>query len=465
MFASVADGTIRRYDASDQQGRISWKSTTRITVESRGRNIATRVWALCILQDGTLISADSLGQVQFWDSETGSLKQTIEQSDSKADVLDLAVSSDETKIFASGVDSRVVCMERQSDNQRWVLTHAQRPHTHDVKSLEICRKKTKQKTPEGEPVIADILVTGGVDTKICTYDMAMFHRRRPRTIYPWPTTTPVFMAAKARMLGLMREDKVDIYRLHEKQKNKISSPVLVPEEETLVGTVEIRHPSNLSCASISSDGNYLAVANMVSFYLFALSFGDEGLEAKRISADFELKESVSAMRFLSDSVVALSCTNGSMHILSLEKTGTDHEIHSLGTVDSDTTTDFSFGTISTPPSGAFVALQRNGWNDGGVEIISVEKGGSARAHWTLPAFDSPVTNVTFLDDDRLAVACLNFSLYIFDVKERRLNQWNRNESNGSPNSLPSELRDRKDYPVRLLPHGGNPNRVLVVSLT
>lgn len=462
IFASVADGTIRRYDGTDQLDRVTWKSATRITVESRGRNIATRVWALCILQDGTLISADSLGQVQFWDSETGSLKQTIEQSDSKADVLDLAVSTDETKIFASGVDSRVVCMEKQSDNQRWLLTHAQRPHTHDVKSLEICRKKTKQKTLEGEPVMADILVTGGVDTKICTYDMGMFSRRRPRTIYPWPTTTPVFMAAKARMLGLMREDKVDIYRLHEKQTTKISTPVLVPEEETLIGTVEIRHPSNLSCAAISSGGKYLAVANMASFYLFALSFGGKGLEATRISLDLQLKEPVSAMRFLSENIVALSCTNGVMHILSLDKTGVDHKIHSLGTVVSDAS-DFSFGSISTTPSGAFVALQRNGWNDGGVDIISVEKDGSARPHWTLPTFDSPVTNVTFLGDDRLAVACLNFSLYIFDVKERRLNQWN--ESAGYPISLPSELRDRKDYPVRLLPHGGNPNQVLMVSLT
>ena len=146
-----------------------------MTVESRGRRVPTRVWALKCLPgdvvDGdavgggggratspmTVVSGDSLGHVQFWDGGTGTLLDTFRQNDDGADVLDLAVSGDGMRVFASGVDSRVICVERSDQHQhargqraaetvgaqdaRWMLTQAQRPHSHDVRSLAICHKQ------------------------------------------------------------------------------------------------------------------------------------------------------------------------------------------------------------------------------------------------------------------------------------------------------------------------------------
>jgi U3 small nucleolar RNA-associated protein 4 len=116
-----------------------------MTVESYGRTTPTRVWTLKALADGTIVSGDSLGHVQLWDGITGMLLQCFDQNDNNTDVLLLAVSANECRVFASGVDSRVICVERSvtiplvsSGPPKWVMTRAQRTHTHDVKAMAMC---------------------------------------------------------------------------------------------------------------------------------------------------------------------------------------------------------------------------------------------------------------------------------------------------------------------------------------
>eukprot|EP00977_Amphora_coffeiformis_P003458 scaffold638_cov168-Amphora_coffeaeformis.AAC.40 len=464
IFAGIADGTIRRFDCSEKNERTAWKSVTRMTVESRGRNIPTRVWALQALNDGTLVSGNSLGQVQFWDGETGALEQSIEQTDTKADVLDLAISSDEAKVFASGIDARVICIERQlgTENSVWMLTHAQRPHTHDVKSVEIACKKTKHKDSEGNLVSTDILITGGTDIKICTYNVTEYHTGRPRTIYPWPTVSPVFIAGKARMIGVMREEKVDLYRVTGKrERENISNPVSVNETDTLVGTVEIHHGSNLTCATMSDDGRYLAVADSKSVYLFVISFKKERLQTKQLKMEKDVKSPVSAMKFSNDTTLIASCVDGSTLVVSLEDgkiSGNNAQRVSGSKTESN---EFPVHSIVTCPSGTLFATQRNTLQGGVVETYSIGKEGTVRHLWTLPSLDSPIADVSFLDENRIAVGSIDFELVIFDIKEQRLNQWN--VGTGSDQSLPPDLKKRRDHPVRVFPAVGNPNQVFLVS--
>jgi WD40 repeat protein len=104
-----------------------------------------RIWCLKALDDGTVVSGDSCGNIQFWDMLSGVLLQTFEHNPNNADVLDIAVTDDQCKIMASGVDCRVVCIERissvwhtaQKNDRKWILTSPQRSHTHDGASLAI----------------------------------------------------------------------------------------------------------------------------------------------------------------------------------------------------------------------------------------------------------------------------------------------------------------------------------------
>lgn len=63
------------------------------------------VWALEVLPDGTLVSGDQEGAVQFWDGRFGTLLTRHQQF--VADVLTLAASPDGKMVWASGVDPKV----------------------------------------------------------------------------------------------------------------------------------------------------------------------------------------------------------------------------------------------------------------------------------------------------------------------------------------------------------------------
>ena len=52
-----------------------------------------------------MVSGDSTGAVQLWDSQHGTLLQAFHQH--KADVLSVAASSDGNMVFATGIDTQV----------------------------------------------------------------------------------------------------------------------------------------------------------------------------------------------------------------------------------------------------------------------------------------------------------------------------------------------------------------------
>lgn len=63
------------------------------------------IWSVRVLPDGTLVSGDSLGNVQFWDAQHGTLLQGFARH--RGPVLALAALPDGHTIFASGVDNQV----------------------------------------------------------------------------------------------------------------------------------------------------------------------------------------------------------------------------------------------------------------------------------------------------------------------------------------------------------------------
>ena len=486
IFAGIADGTLRRYDChggkrsldgiSDRG--VTWKSSLRMTVESYGRNIPTRVWTLSSLADGTVISGDSLGHVQFWDGNSGTLQQTFDQNDSKADVLDLDVSADGCKVFASGIDSRVVCIERpaveagasSSEPRKWIMSTAQRPHTHDVKAVAICREPIRPGNDAG--AVKEILCTGGVDTKLCTYEVKDFQKKRPRTVYPWPSSTPISVSAEARLLMIRREDRVELHRLGPKQLSTLSSPVVIPDDETLVGTVEVKSASNLACATLSANGRYLAISDASSLFLFTLTFEQEGRSTtmipSRLPLSFPAKFPVSAMRFLPSNLLVVTESNGTIHTVSLSAEDTpkatlEQSISHGSKVGKDGLM-LPVQSISIMQDDNWFVTCRNGFEDGTIQVFRKDDGGKYRHWWNLPSLEVPHSALTLLQHSspQLAVACIDFSLYVFDLQERRLSSWSEDAGYPVSKMLPTELSHRSDYPVRLGINPDSPSKVFMV---
>jgi U3 small nucleolar RNA-associated protein 4 len=500
LFAGVADGTIRRYDflgsrvdpTKTSLSSSMWKSTLRMTVECYGRSIPTRVWALRAASDGTVVSGDSLGHVQFWDGDTGTLIRSFDQNDAKADVLALDMTADESKVFASGVDSRVVCIERSKTttvNHEWVFTQAQRPHTHDVKAVAIVKRyktwPTSQMSKETE-----ILCTGGVDTKLCTYHVPEFGVRRPRALYPWPSLkSPVATACSGRILAMIREDRVDLYELaHAPERESISTPQLVSEKDTLMGTVKVTGYSNMMCCAISDSGEYLAISDIRALLLFRLKVrsakdGSRRITAKQMTATLPGSSLVVAMHFIQDSSLVVATSHGRVHILSIVLTenvdGSERTVAEASTEQTLQLTALTVDKYAVLPVHSvfgtrdgvwFATFQCSSGSDGGkIEVFRRNAGTAASYHlwWTLPSsLGEAITAASFLESGEtpiIAVASVNYALYLFDVSKKQLNHWSEKAGYPLTSKLPYELASRNDFPVRISTNPGSPSLVMMVS--
>ena len=71
------------------------------------------VWVVRVLADGTMVTGDGGGKLQFWDAVHGSLVASFSQH--RADILALAASKDGKTVFASGVDSQLALFQRIPD--------------------------------------------------------------------------------------------------------------------------------------------------------------------------------------------------------------------------------------------------------------------------------------------------------------------------------------------------------------
>lgn len=68
--------------------------------------LVNSVFRICSFRCGTLVSGDSSGSVQFWDSSHGTLLQA--HSCHKGDVNALAGSPSHTRVFSAGSDGQVL---------------------------------------------------------------------------------------------------------------------------------------------------------------------------------------------------------------------------------------------------------------------------------------------------------------------------------------------------------------------
>lgn len=101
VVAGGSDGCIRCWDVGTL--RELYRLTVGLGGVGGGSDIC--VWSLIVLRDGTIVSGDSTGSVQFWESRHGTFLQAHRQH--KADVLALAAGPSHREVFAAGADGQV----------------------------------------------------------------------------------------------------------------------------------------------------------------------------------------------------------------------------------------------------------------------------------------------------------------------------------------------------------------------
>lgn len=307
LVLGSADGVIRILD--ETSGRVLQRLSATTPV---GQSCC--IWSVTVLRDETLVSGDSNGRVLVWDGQRGVATHCFTQH--SADVLALAVSHDETQLFAAGVDGKVVCLRRNAASSSgapgaahsaWHYTHSQRSHTHDVLCLALCATAThqrqlpayhrKRKRTVGDLGIlggaqalgeagvvgqysgyhsGDCLVSGGLDAKLCVYAVQDFARLRPLYLPFLPQgQDAVQHDADYRLVALKQGRHLDVWltnlrlavqrpRSNSRVDDSATGEELVEEAAeppTWALRVSVKGPEQLGAAALSSCGSLLAAAS------------------------------------------------------------------------------------------------------------------------------------------------------------------------------------------------------------
>ncbi|GAA5858707.1 hypothetical protein JCM1840_006524 [Sporobolomyces johnsonii] len=179
LIAGCSNSTIRRFDVP-ASGSVPgvWRGGLRMTLD-RLKGEQTVVWTVAILEDGTVVSGDSMGNVKFWDGEMGTQSQSFRAH--KADVLCLALGSDGTSLFTSGVDQktvefRLVTVASSRTHAvpagRWIQASGRRLHSHDVRAIVISPPYSLPSptapTPQAKPSkpLVPVMTSGGLDLSL-----------------------------------------------------------------------------------------------------------------------------------------------------------------------------------------------------------------------------------------------------------------------------------------------------------
>ncbi|EPY84168.1 hypothetical protein CB1_000490019 [Camelus ferus] len=197
------------------------------------------IWGVAFLSDGTVISVDSAGKVQFWDSATGTLVKN--HLIANADVQSIAVSDQEDSFVVGTAEGTVfhfqlVSVTSNSSEKQWVRTKPFQHHTHDVRAVA--------HSPTA-------LISGGTDThlvirplmekvEVKNYDAALRKITFPHILFS-EDSTKLFVASNQGSLHVIRLLEGSFKHLHTFQPQS--------------GTVE-----SMCLLAVSPDGNWLAAS-------------------------------------------------------------------------------------------------------------------------------------------------------------------------------------------------------------
>ena len=523
IFAGIADGTIRRYDCvassandnvagsapksfstglvlseEDAEFNYQWRASFRMTLETLGRRTPTRVWSLIVLEDGTVVSGDSIGRVHFWDGHTGTIVKTFQQNDSKADVLDLVASHDNRKVFASGVDTRVVCIERMpqanSSAHEWVISHTQRIHTHDVRSLAtvwrdpvIMNGKGDRERRTGKRI--ELLVSAGVDTKLCTYHLNKFSKYRAKIVYNYPSSVPISLSKEKRILCVMRPaGKIEFHQLAANETIPSSKCTkALDEKKTFMSSIDIGSIHNLNCCNFSKNGEFLSVSDASGLMVFSLDHANSSvIVPTKLDVPDEANMPCSALTFDHEANhLYCASTSGKIYVLTINKQsvsessdennlispmGLSLENVLAGQEDTEIQNYRAITDLCLSPCGTWLVSSRNEFGSGSIQVYIVKKNktGEVRLQhwWNVPAMESPSSCVKFVGSKHhysLVIGCANGGFYAYNVKGKNLTKWSQSMGYMVSRNLPDELIGTPSSPSRLAFNPATPNKFLLVS--
>ncbi|KAI9684692.1 MAG: U3 small nucleolar RNA-associated protein [Trizodia sp. TS-e1964] len=274
VIAGYANSTIRVYDI--RSGSI--KHAMSLGTGPKGGPKEILVWSVKCLPNGTIVSGDSSGEVRFWDSKNYTFSQRIKSH--RADVLSIETNAEGTVVISTGIDRRTTVYKRtgagkSKEHRRWGEVGHRRFHTHDVKAIATFESKK-----------LSVIASGGLDTILNVIPLREFGFDYHRGISSIPQFPILQSAPSKRLILAWWGRELRIWRIGRPQDSLNFND---PESENgvgrkLVSKIIIQDDENITSASLSANGNLLAVSTIASVKIFRLGARNSDVEdALRVS--------------------------------------------------------------------------------------------------------------------------------------------------------------------------------------
>ncbi|KAF3322914.1 cirhin-like protein [Carex littledalei] len=461
IFSGSSDGLIRCWDVRSFHEK--YRITAGLGGVGSGPDLC--IWSLISLRCGTLVSGDSTGSIQFWDSRHGTLLES--QRHHKGDVLALATAPNHRRVFSAGSDGQVILYKlskeesAQAETSKWVYVGYVRAHTHDIRALTvavpICREdastdegKATKVRKKDKPIEysyhkwahlgVPMLISSGDDAKLFAYSAMEFTNFAPHDICPAPQR-PLVNLTKQRSTS---DGDGQIMLIQ--QYNRLDIKVL----ENVAGNVKRtrNQPTHLQlkseglrrivCSAISADGTHVAYSHNVRPCLFELRCqSEDGHNNKGVWLLKKLKlpkglPSAYCMIFSVDSSsLIISGRDRKIYVVDIRKS----EI--IGTFDLQRKADDMYSTVSESPVTKMFTSNDGQWLAaancfGDIYVFNLE---TQRQHWYMHRMnEASITAGGFVPgtSNVLVVTTSGNEVYVLDVEAKQLGEWSRRHTHHLP---------------------------------
>ncbi|KAG8633354.1 hypothetical protein MANES_18G095200v8 [Manihot esculenta] len=304
IYSGSSDGFIRCWDS--KVGHEIYRITVGLGGLGSGPELC--VWSLLALRCGTLVSADSTGSVQFWDSQHATLLQA--HSSHKGDVNALAAAPSHNRVFSAGADGQVILYKLSSETvgssedlsakmmKKWIYVGFVRAHTHDVRALTVALPISQEDPLPDEKVKrvgrrkrtidfsyrkwahlgVPMLISAGDDTKLFAYSAKEFTKFSPYDVCPAPQRVPIQLVLSTvfnqnSLLLVQGSYWLDILCVHMRSgimPDIGPGPSRGHANTDLVARIKTKSSRKIICSTISNAGTLFAYSDHVKPNLFEL---------------------------------------------------------------------------------------------------------------------------------------------------------------------------------------------------
>ncbi|EEY70098.1 U3 small nucleolar RNA-associated protein, putative [Phytophthora infestans T30-4] len=396
IFSGSENGIIHCWNAA------TGRNESRITLETLTKQKSV-VWSLVVLDDLTLVSGDSAGNLSFWNAPTGTLLQKF--SHLTADVLAICVSQSNNTLFASGVDNQVVEFRRsvaESGNATWAYSYSHRGHSHDVRALALSAN------------VKPVLVSGGIDTQLVWYRGNSFGASRPSKIASMPYRQSIALANEKRVLMVQKSTCLDLWRL----ATQSATTGAITKKHKLLLELNVGNALNLSCSAVAPNASFVACSNSKELKLFELDT-EQSFQPKKVTTlPRSVKGPARVLAFSPDSTrLVIASASYQIRVLDLAKMESASVPSPLVSL-----------TISS--DGQWLAT---GDASNNIAVYNLD---SMQFYCQLPRPSEMHTSMSFNPSGKtLVVTLVSNSFVCYDVETKGLSEWYRQNHEQFPKEL------------------------------